>query len=132
MKSKSKFKTPPLLVIDLGNTQLKWAAAVGARVGEVHDAPSRPGGVAAAARSWSGFKRAVVASVVPRLNPLLLRKLSRAGVRWIHFVSPTSPLGVGIDYPNAESIGPDRLANAAACRHFYGAPCVAVDLGTAV
>ena len=41
-------------------------------------------------------------------------------------------LGVGIDYPKPASIGADRLANAAAAPHFYGAPVVVVDFGTAV
>jgi type III pantothenate kinase len=40
--------------------------------------------------------------------------------------------GVGIDYPKPASIGPDRLANAAAVRHHFGAPSVVVDFGTAV
>jgi type III pantothenate kinase len=39
---------------------------------------------------------------------------------------------VGIDYPKPESIGPDRLANAIAARHAFGAPVVVVDFGTAV
>ena len=40
--------------------------------------------------------------------------------------------GVGIDYPKPASIGPDRLANAVAVRHHFGAPSVVVDFGTAV
>jgi type III pantothenate kinase len=40
--------------------------------------------------------------------------------------------GIGIDYPNPGSIGPDRLANALAARHYFGAPTVVVDFGTAV
>ncbi len=40
--------------------------------------------------------------------------------------------GVGIDYPQPNTIGPDRLANAVAARHRFGAPVVVVDFGTAV
>jgi type III pantothenate kinase len=40
--------------------------------------------------------------------------------------------GVGIDYPKPATIGPDRLANAVAVRHRFGAPSVVVDFGTAV
>jgi type III pantothenate kinase len=40
--------------------------------------------------------------------------------------------GIGINYPKPETIGPDRLANAVAVRHRYGAPAVVVDFGTAV
>jgi type III pantothenate kinase len=40
--------------------------------------------------------------------------------------------GVGVDYPRPNTIGPDRLANAVAARHRFGAPVVVVDFGTAV
>jgi len=40
--------------------------------------------------------------------------------------------GVGLDYPKPAGIGPDRLANAVAARHRFGAPVVVVDFGTAV
>jgi type III pantothenate kinase len=40
--------------------------------------------------------------------------------------------GLGIDYPKPKTIGPDRLANAVAARHHFGAPVVVVDFGTAV
>ena len=41
-------------------------------------------------------------------------------------------LGVTIDYPNPQSIGADRLANAAAVAELYGCPAIVVDFGTAV
>jgi type III pantothenate kinase len=40
--------------------------------------------------------------------------------------------GVGINYPQPNRIGPDRLANAIALRHHFGAPSVAVAFGTAL
>ncbi|MBI3493628.1 MAG: type III pantothenate kinase, partial [Acidobacteria bacterium] len=39
--------------------------------------------------------------------------------------------GVGINYPKPATIGPDRLANAVAVKHHFGAPSVVVDFGTA-
>lgn len=47
-------------------------------------------------------------------------------------VDHTIALGIGIDYPRPESIGADRLVNAAGAAAFYGAPAVVVDFGTAV
>ena len=41
-------------------------------------------------------------------------------------------LGVGIDYPKAQSIGADRLANATAVAELFGFPAIVVDFGTAV
>ena len=45
---------------------------------------------------------------------------------------PQDLIGVGIDYPKPETIGADRLANAAAAMALYGSPAVVVDFGTAV
>ena len=39
---------------------------------------------------------------------------------------------IGIRYPRPATIGPDRLANAVAVRHHFGAPAVVVDFGTAL
>lgn len=47
-------------------------------------------------------------------------------------LTPRTLLGVGINYPQPERIGPDRLANAVALRHHFGAPSVAVAFGTAL
>src|SRR5438046_5966612 len=41
-------------------------------------------------------------------------------------------LGVGIDHPDTETLGADRLANAAAVAALYGCPAIVVDFGTAV
>jgi type III pantothenate kinase len=47
-------------------------------------------------------------------------------------LTPKTLRGVGVDYPKPNTIGPDRLANAAAVKHHHGAPAVVVDFGTAV
>ena len=47
-------------------------------------------------------------------------------------LTPRTLRGVGINYPRPQTIGPDRLANAVAVRHHFGAPAVVVDFGTAV
>jgi type III pantothenate kinase len=54
------------------------------------------------------------------------------GLRVSLVLTPKTLRGVGIDYPNPETIGPDRLANAVAVTHRFGAPAVVVDFGTAV
>ena len=48
------------------------------------------------------------------------------------WLTATTKLGVGIDYPNPKAIGADRLANAAAVAALYGCPAIVVDFGTAV
>jgi type III pantothenate kinase len=73
--------------------------------------------------------RIVVCSVVPKKNALIRKA---AGKIPVTFVNAKSALGVGVDYPAPESIGADRLANAAAVAELYGWPAVVVDFGTAV
>ena len=75
------------------------------------------------------FQSVIMCSVVPTKGELLTQLLAPHRV---HSVNVKTKLGVGIDYPNPRTIGADRLANAAAVAHFYGAPAVAVDFGTAV
>ncbi|MHB8524280.1 MAG: type III pantothenate kinase, partial [Limisphaerales bacterium] len=55
----------------------------------------------------------------------------RFRLRGLELTAKTA-VGVGIDYPHPETIGPDRLANAIAVKHSFGAPAVVVDFGTAV
>lgn len=75
---------------------------------------------------------AALCSVVPRATGFVMRAVRRRwGLETLE-LTPATLRGVGIDYPKARTIGPDRLANAVAARHHYGAPAVVVDFGTAV
>ena len=74
-------------------------------------------------------ERIVVCSVVPKKDALIRRAAGKVPVL---FVSAKCRLGVGVDYPDPESIGADRLANAAAVAALFGSPAVVVDFGTAV
>src|SRR5204863_4152504 len=71
----------------------------------------------------------VVASVVPRKNREVRKAAGKSKLLWL---GPQLKLGVGIDYPKPQSIGADRLANAAAVAELYGWPAIVVDFGTAV
>jgi len=71
----------------------------------------------------------MVSSVVPEKNSVISKAVGRTGVLWL---DSTLKLAVGIDYPAPESIGADRLANAAAVAALYGCPAIVVDFGTAV
>lgn len=70
----------------------------------------------------------VLCSVVPDRNPVFAEVFAGR----LKVVNWESPLGIGIDYPNPQSIGPDRLANAVALARGHGAPGIVVDFGTAV
>jgi type III pantothenate kinase len=75
---------------------------------------------------------AALCSVVPRVTPLVCRTAWRRWQLRCLELAPKTVRGVGIDYPQPHTIGPDRLANAVAARHHFGAPVVVVDFGTAV
>jgi type III pantothenate kinase len=75
-------------------------------------------------------RKVVVSSVVPAKNRAISRAANKkAKVLWMDW---KLKLGVGIDYPKPQSIGADRLANAAAVVELYGFPAIVVDFGTAV
>ena len=71
----------------------------------------------------------VVSSVVPAKNSAILKAAGKTNVLWLDW---KLKLGVDIDYPKPQSIGADRLANAAAATALYGFPAIVVDFGTAV
>src|SRR5204862_3027370 len=74
-------------------------------------------------------RKIVVSSVVPAKNSAIAKAAKKTDVLWLNW---KLNLGVEIDYPEPQSIGADRLANAAAVAELYGFPAVVVDFGTAV
>ena len=147
-----------ILLFDIGNTHTHLGLADGKRVVKMADIPTRAwfdGTAAARVKKFAGAKKiagAVLSSVVPRATPqakklaaqigapvsdaarrgrFSKRAGSETGVPLIE-LTPKTLRGVGIDYPQPNSIGPDRLANAVAAKFHFGAPVVVVDFGTAV
>ena len=117
------------LLIDISNSFTKAAVATGTSIGRVHRIPT-PELNPATLRALAGKTKpdsVFLSSVVPAKNAAVLSAFPKTVI-----LGPHLDLGVGIDYPNPESIGADRLANAAACAALYGAPAIVVDFGTAV
>jgi type III pantothenate kinase len=118
------------LLIDVSNSFTKVALSTRACVGQrrkIATARLTAGSFQKLVRGWK-FHTAVLSSVVPQKNRLIRSSLKSR----LLIVGPALNLGVGIDFPNPKTIGADRLANAAAVVHLYGAPAVVVDFGTAV
>lgn len=127
-----------ILLLDIGNTNTHVGLANRRRVVKRADLATSSWATGRARTALSGFvgKRevegVVVCSVVPPATVTARQCVQRLwSVRWIE-LRPATLRGLALDYPRPESIGPDRLANALAARVRYGAPCVAVDFGTAV
>jgi type III pantothenate kinase len=121
----------PYLLIDISNSFTKVAFASKTAVRRPRKIPTARFN-ARFLRRLIGQQRidtVVVCSVVPKKNRQLRHAAGKTNMLWLHW---RLKLGVGIDYPNAESIGTDRLANAAAVAAIYGYPAIVVDFGTAV
>ena len=72
-----------------------------------------------------------VASVVPPLNFTLRRMAEVYFNQTPLFIDHTTETGVPILYDPPSDVGADRIVDAVAAIHKYGAPCIVVDFGTA-
>jgi len=123
--------TPEFLLIDVGNTRLKWATARSRGpirvVGEIDTPKADAKWIHALARKFSG-QRLVLASVVPKVVPAFRRAFAKR----IEIVrGDASSLGVAFDYPKPAEIGADRLAAAVAAQDGGKWPAIVVSCGTA-
>ncbi|HUR21746.1 MAG TPA: type III pantothenate kinase [Vicinamibacterales bacterium] len=127
-----------LLLLDIGNTHTHAACWERGRVVRAADWPTSAWAqgkmVALLARQLRGRRPTAAAfcSVVPAATTHAKQVLLKAwGIKPFQLTNRTAR-GIGIDYPNPSSIGPDRLANAIGARALHGAPVVVVGFGTAV
>lgn len=126
------------LLFDIGNTHTHVGLANGRRVVRQTDfktADWRRGRAAEPLAAWVGTAQvqgAAICSVVPAATPRVARAVRKLWGLPSLVLTPETLRGVGIDYPQPATIGPDRLANAVAARQRFGAPVVVVDFGTAV
>ncbi len=73
----------------------------------------------------------ILCSVVPPVTTSVAEMAERFfGAKPI-IVTGALDIGVKNAYQPPEAVGADRLVNAVAAAHFYGVPCIVVDLGTA-
>src|ERR1044072_5408487 len=124
-----------LLLLDIGNTHthLGLAGKKVFRQSEITTIGWRNGKAPGLARCFCDGKKirgAAVCSVVPKATGAALRFLRGLDVPVVELTHRTLR-GIKIDYPHPATIGPDRLANALAVRHFFGAPAGVVELGAA-
>jgi type III pantothenate kinase len=127
-----------ILLFDIGNTNTHLGLANSRRVIKQADIPTAAWFNGTAEKLLGRFtgrarpKGAALCSVVPHASPRALALFRRLWHLPCLELTPKTLRGVGIDYPKPATIGPDRLANAVAARHRFGAPAVVVDFGTAV
>ena len=121
------------LIIDNSNTRTKFALgdehALGAWRGALPTPEISPESLERLT-SQLEFSAVIIGSVVPA-KAAVLRAYFEGRVP-CHFLGHASPLGMGIDYPEPEKIGADRLANAVGVLARHGVPAIVIDFGTAV
>jgi type III pantothenate kinase len=127
-----------ILLIDIGNTHTHTGLADEKRVVKQAHIPTANwfGGDAA---NWAKrfadratLEGVTLCSVVPRATPFVKRAVQRLWRVSALELTARTVRGVGVRYPKPNTIGPDRLANAVAAKHHFGAPAVVVDFGTAL
>src|SRR5438445_222777 len=132
-----------LLVIDIGNTNTSLGVFDGERLAthwRLTTERSRTvdeWGVltrnlfALAGLDFQAINAIAIASVVPPVN----FTLKRMAEDYFHltplFIDHTIDTGVAILYQPPSDVGADRIVDAVAAIHKYGAPCIVVDFGTA-
>lgn len=121
------------LLIDNSNTRTKFALGTAESLLSWRSVLSTADVTAAslaAILADVSFDAVIICSVVPIKAAIL--KSYFEGSYLLHFLDHTSPLGMGIDYPQPSQIGADRLANSAGVLTRHGVPAVIIDFGTAV
>ncbi|MGE4537748.1 MAG: type III pantothenate kinase [Desulfovibrio sp.] len=134
----------PALLIDVGNTNIKFGLAERSGLGPSfalptdHSAtPDSLGLSLVTALSIHGVRpadveTAIASSVVPPLNPILSQAVSRYIGARLHFVSVDIPVPLKNLYGRPHEVGADRLVTAYAGRLAVSTPSViVVDFGTA-
>ena len=121
------------LVVDVGNTSTAVGVWRDGRVGNVGHidgdfAQVRPHLDALLERG--PYDGVAYASVVPGKDAAFRGHFRRAGVDFLPIGWRDFPLK--LDYPKPETIGADRLADAAGAVERYGAPVLVMDFGTAL
>ncbi|HYY59291.1 MAG TPA: type III pantothenate kinase, partial [Pyrinomonadaceae bacterium] len=132
-----------LLVIDVGNTNTSLGVYDGeelvadwrlttarARTVDEYGVHAR-NLFALAGIDFKAITAVAIASVVPPLN-FTLKRMSEVYFELTPlFIDHTVETGVPILYDPPSDVGADRIVDAVAAIHKYGAPCIIVDFGTA-
>jgi type III pantothenate kinase len=125
-REKSVLGNERILLIDISNSFTKFAVARNGVIGRVGKVQTNK--LDSKISLFPIAERAVISSVVPKVNPFVARHLPCPQL-WIDHRTDS---GVSIKYPKPSSIGADRLANAAAAVASGTLPAIIVDFGTAV
>jgi type III pantothenate kinase len=125
-----------MLLVDIGNTRVKWATCAGRRISPQRAAHYSEWDVADWQRELFGtqrYTRVMVAAVAGADSKhLLSTAAARAGVDDLRFVTSTaSAAGVRNAYPDPRLLGVDRWVGVIGAYHLQARACCIADVGTA-
>ncbi len=132
-----------ILAIDVGNTQIVVALFDGDSLKkswristDKNKSSDELGMVMMQMLSFSGIDKADIEDVIiSSVVPPVMHSLTNAVKRYIGctplVVGAGVKTGLNIRYDNPREVGADRIVNAVAAIHKYGAPVIIVDFGTA-
>lgn len=124
------------IAVDVGNTSTAVGLWSGGRVSRIIHADGGFAEASAAAERLAGcgVQGMAYLSVVPSVDKCWKNFAKRMSLPFHQISSSdfkTGRIGIALDYPKPETIGADRLADAAAAVDRYGAPVLVCDFGTA-
>lgn len=132
------------LVVDVGNTETVVGAVAGTTelVGNWRvssGVPRTADEMTALIRAFlageqvdeAQISQGVIGSVVPSVNHVWLKTLSKIVNGDVIVVGPSSDLPIELDVEEPLTVGADRIVNTLAAREMYHRDTIAVDLGTA-
>src|SRR5450432_3578244 len=132
----SEARLMSVVVVDIGNTRIKWARVAGLRPGAAHAAVHAHWSEADYRRRLisSGVSGLVVASVAGMGTERELKRAARRAGVAIWFVTvPRQAAGVTVGYRESWRLGVDRFAAMVGAHHlFKGVPLLVAGIGTAL
>lgn len=124
------------LLVDLGNSRLKWALLRDGTISVGTPVAHRPDGLGDLAQLWAlaaGSCSAWVSSTALTLTPALSADIERQlGCVPQIFVSPKQALGIRSAYDRPETLGTDRFLAMAGARALVSGAFLIADAGTAM
>jgi len=129
-----------VLAVDTGNTLTRLAAVADGEMLALARLPTMAADFSDLVASFVKRLRAAcnkpplavgISCVVPELTAILEGAVVDAGGSVVT-IGPENGIGLLTVYRPPEALGSDRFANAMAAWECFGAPCIAVDLGTAL
>ena len=127
-----------LLAVDVGNTQTVLGLFEGERLEqhwriatEAHRTGDELASLFCNLIDFESVSGLCLSSTVPALVHSYQELAERWLKRELIVLGPGTRTGIAIRFDDPREVGPDRIANAIAALERHGAPCIAVDFGTA-